>query len=259
MDNEIMVPETQTTEVGFVNKGDIKRYSLTGKQLEAASGIKANRYVGFIQLVQKASKLVDKGFTPGTYVYKKSGQDDPIDLGKDFPAQVLAIRAKSTYYDGEFMNTEFVTIDEATEQPKITPRYEEFKAAAEACRGQNEAKYKAGYEVLLWLPERNCFATYFANTPSQAAAVDESISPYTGDPVTFLSLQRQNKKGTFYLPGCNPVTLDDMVDQEGNVCLPDRERTMDAIRNFNNPPRREENTDENVEGAKKVEGSKRVR
>jgi hypothetical protein len=259
-DNALTIPTSSSTEVGFLaaQRDALRLNSLSGDQLEESTGVKANQFFPFLQVIQRTSNAVDQGANPGTFLCRKNGQDKGTNLGTSFYAVVCSIRGKATYFNKEenLVFSEYETVKNG-ERVK-TENYEDYRAAALASAGQLDAKYRSGLDVLLWVPELKSFVTYFANTVSAIANVEQVISPYLGCPVLIASEARKNKKGSWYLPTCEETDLS-QIDP-----MPTEAAFNKAVEQFNNPPVRSEaggeGDSENVEGAKKISNpSKRAR
>lgn len=254
-ENALTVPGSSAVSFMAKQKDAIARNSLVGSQMEESTGIKASRFFPFVQLLQRTSNALDQGHNPGTFLFRRSGQDkNPVNLGSSFPAYVCSIRGKAIYYDKEnnMVFAEYETVIDGVRTK--SPGYDEFVAAAKSCASELNPAYRNGLDVLLWIPALKTFATYFANTVSSVSAVEQMVSPYLGCPVRFQSEQKKNTKGSWYTPAC----IDTDEDMEA---IPTEAEFDAALVMFNQPPaRREEADGGDVEGAKKIEGArKRVR
>lgn len=248
MSNELTTQEEAKNALALLGG----KTTLDSKTAEEITGVKATRFFPFLQLLQKTSNAVGD-HKPGTFLFRTSGQDkSPRNLGDSFQALVISIRGKSTFYDKE---NELVRAEYFTAQTPATENYEKYRDAAKADNSVS-SPYRAGLDCLLWLPEFKCFATYFANTVSTTAAIEQQVAPYCPAtvtdfvPVRVYSDTRKNKKGTWYVPSAKEA------EGEGWE-LPTDEVLLDALKLFLFPKTNRE--DKVPEGAEEAEKPTRVR
>ena len=231
-------------------------HTFTVEEAEASTGIKANRFFPFLQLLQRTSNAIGD-HKPGTFLFKRSGQDkNPINLGDAFDSVVIAVRGKATYYDGETVKAEYHT----PKQP-ASDQYKEFIEKGRLESGPN-AKYRSGLDVLIWIKELKSFATYFANTPSTTANVETMVVPYAPRtleepyvPVSLIAFQRSNKKGTWFVPSTVEISKD-VADLWEPKDLFTGDGLTDALKLFLLPPK---SRDSSIEGAEEIDPAKRTK
>lgn len=227
--------------------------SFSVEESEESTGIKASRFFPFLQLLQRTSNAIGD-HKPGTFLFKRTGQDqNPVNLDDGFEAIVVSVRGKATYFDGELVQAEYHTV----KQP-ASDKYQEFLAKAKDDTGPN-SKYRGGLDVLIWVKNLRCFATYFANTVSTTANVETMIVPYAPregtdfTPVRILAQSKSNKKGSWFVPSAAELSPEDLESwEERDMFTPDS--LAEALKLFLFPPRAPES---NIEGAELIEEKKR--
>lgn len=227
------------------------------KEAEESTGVKASRFFPFIQLLQRTSNAVGD-HKPGSFLFKRTGQDKtPTNLGDNFEGIVVAVRGKATYYDGEIVHAEYHT-------PQLAPSdlYKEYLEKAKADTSVN-SKYRAGLDVLVWVKDLKSFATYFANTVSTTANVEQMIVPFAPRmgtdfvPVRLFSQMRSNKKGNWFVPSASELPVD-VVAMWNDADSFTTENLTDALKLFLKPPKSAEFAEGNVEGAEVVDTTVRA-
>jgi len=243
-DTALVVPKEVALVSGSVDVSDI---SLTGKEAEEATGIKAQRFFPFLQLVQRTSQIIEQGHSAGTFIFKRSGQDQkPQNLGDSFLAFVVSARAKAIYW-----NKAESTVDNQYKTAKFGPseRFEEYRDKANSNPSLGNP-YRSGLEILFWLPELGTFATYFANTPSTTASAEQAILPYLGFAVKVKSDPRKNKKGSWFVAIAEEMDRDEWEQQS----QPTKDEYKNALNLFLYPPvSTEEASNDSVVGAEKAD------
>lgn len=252
MSNELMKADNTELAAKLAELGIEGPTSLTAEEAEESTGVKANRFFPFLQLLQRTSNAIGK-HKPGTFLFKRTGQDqNPVNLGDEFEAIVVAVRGKATYYDGEAVQAEYHT----TKIPK-SEKFDEFRQKAKDDTGPN-SKYRAGLDVLVWVKELKSFVTYFANTVSTTANVETMIVPYVPRegtdfvPVRLFAQSRSNKKGTWFIPSASPLSPES-IEAWSEDQMFTMDSLADALKLFLLPPKSPER---NVEGAEKIEEDK---
>lgn len=247
MTETAIVEQNQNTKLAEL--GITRPISFTKKEAEEATGIVAGKYFQYMQLTQALSKDKDL-YGEGVFVVKRSSKDDkPVVLGGDFPAFVMAIRAKAMHF-GKTTTSEFKTV------MKETDNFAKFKEEAEKDRSMDN-DYKAGLELLLWVPQIEKFVTYFATNYSTNRALEENVAQFcaSGDSygswVKFAAEKQVFSKGACYVPTCFEAEID-----EADVAVPSEEDLVDAIKRFVFPSASQE---DEVDGAEKADAPKRNR
>lgn len=254
MSNELMTRFSGNAELAakLAEAGISGPTSFSVQEAEESSGVKASRFFPFLQLLQRTSNAVGD-YKPGTYLFKRTGQDkEPVNLGDSFEGIIVAIRGKSTYYDGETVHAEYHT---PAQQP--SEKYKEFMQKAKEDTSVN-SKHRAGLDVLIWIKELRSFATYFANTVSTTANVETMLVPFaprTGTdfvPVRVLSQGRSNKKGNWFVPSAAelPKDVSDLWEEKD---LFTSDNLAEALKLFLIPPKAAESAEGNIEGAEAVD------
>jgi hypothetical protein len=257
MTNELMAAFGNNSELSkkLADAGISGATSLTVEEAEESTGVKASRYFPFLQLLQRTSNAIGDS-KPGTFQFRRNGQDqNPANLGDKFEAIVVAVRGKATYYDGEIVKAEYHT-------PKLPPSdtYKDYLAKAKEDTGP-KSKYRGGLDVLLWIKELRSFATYFANTVSTTANVEQMIVPFAPRegtdfvPVSILSQSRSNTKGTWYVPSAAELPQETVETWEQRDMFT-VDNLTDALKLFLLPPKSAES---NIEGAEEIVETKSPR
>lgn len=257
-----MTTEVATTKGNAVGAPLFKtgtNQTLGASEAQEASGVKPMRFFPFITLQQGMS---EGDWSTGSYIFKRTGKDpSPQDLSKSFAAVPLSIRGKTTFWD-QTKNTVEACYVTATKPGKdkdeniINVRYYEMRDAAREKMPPGERNpYRAGLDVLLWIPSIGCFATYYANTISTTAAVEQIVPPFVSFPVRWFSEKRSNTKGTWFVPSCE--ALADESIPELLETLPDQALLDEMLDLFNNP--KTFNAENDVEGAEVAEEGKSKR
>lgn len=207
--------------------------SLTKKQAEKSTGVKAKRYLSFIQMIQKSSAAVDAGAKPGSFLLKQGGKDDkPITLGDEFNAVLVSVRGRAQHYDGKTVFTEYDLPREDGTTEK-SDRYDDFREKSKDPMYKKGGKlyrqtnpHKSGLDLLLYLPDQGSFATYFANTETTVAEVEENIIPFVQQPIIFGSRVRKNAENqSWFVPAAS-------LTEAVNWQEPDEESTEEALKQF---------------------------
>lgn len=258
--NDVAVQDTNTELAKpLFNLGGSQ--TLTPDDAQESSGVVPMRYFPFLTLFQRTSKGDYKG---GSFIFKKSGKDEnPIDLGDSFAAIPLSIRGKANYWDAaeQTVEAEYWTATNPAQDKEgniLNQKFFDLRAKARdksLSEGDKRNPYKAGLDVLLYIPEIKAFATYFANSVSTTAQVEQIIQPFVEYPVRFFSESRSNKQGSWYVPTCEQLPQE--AANEFLDSLPSDEQIKDVLELFNNPPKRDSEGD--VEGAEVADDSKAKR
>lgn len=171
-------------------------------------------YLPRIQLFGSSSGLVKQGKFPMAHWGLVKGKDDVTDLGNDVDVIPIAWRPKAMDVGG----------DEPLSYHK--PDSKEFQSIREKSDIPN-SNCMFGIEFLVWLPESDCFVTYFAANfggKQEAANIRNNI----GNGLTFKVKYVDRKKNPFHAP---VVTM--CATPISN--LPDETVLADTLNNFNNP------------------------
>ena len=237
--------------------GYTSRVSLTQKEAEEATGIKATSFFPYIQLVSRQSPL-SKTYQEGDFILKRGGSDkNPILLGKEFGAVPIAVRASSAFRDGDVYRAEYRTIING--ETVTTPKFVEYKEKAEADKKARVEKspYQYGLDLLVWIPGEACYAIFTGRSISAIQAIMQDVTPYLlapelenmYSPVTLSSREQSNANYTWIALTCEPLSVEDVVDWEAI----DENMLVDALDLFNKPFKPK------VEGAEEVEAPARKR
>lgn len=244
--NELMKSGSSILE----KAGFTQSVSLTAKESEESTGIKASKFFPFIQLIQRMSKDVGDSISPGDFLLKIGGKDtSPKNLTRGFNAFVIAVRGKAVFFDGDTVVAKYDTIVRG--ERKKSPGYDDFREEAHKDFSMDNP-YKIGLDVLMWLPDLGAFATLFGNSTSMISAIETNIAPYCADPaagsmgtsVLINSAEKQNKKGRWFVINAEPTTDDDWN-------WPTPEMYIDALTMFVEPPEEGEGLEKAEEGKKR--------
>lgn len=231
--------------------------SITKSQGEEAVGIQVRSFPPYIQQYQKSSEIPE-GYLPGSYRMAKGSKDqNPVNLGTKFLGFVISVRGKSTFYDGTRVKAEYAVPGADGTIVKST-LFDEYKSKAEDEIKRKVVKktYKVGYEVLMYLPEHKTFATLFANTPTTASEVLETVSPFAasedrlGTLCSIISKKRDGSQGSWYVT--NALEIED-PEVLTNANYPTSEEYLEHLKQFIQPKASSEYEEAGIEGAEKAE------
>ncbi len=223
------------------------KVSLSKEEAEESSGVKAGKYLPYLKLMAPLTKEVTSGtFRPGELVLFRGGKDpNPTSLELPIGMIPITVRGKATKFlpDGT-MEAEYDTIHQG--ERLITDKYEEFKTQAEEAKAAKDQKspFKAGLDVLFWIPSLSCYSVYGAQSFSGIRAIQEEITQYTVDfgledpysPVTISVIDGFGGGNTYKVISCSPR---EMSECEGWESI-DQDLLVAALEQFNNPPRRKD-------------------
>lgn len=213
-------------------KNTLASQSFTQKQAQKSTKIAERGYFPFLQMLQKASKIVENDpetNPPGSFTYKKSGRDQkPINLGTTFPALLLSIRGKAVLFKDKDVLAEYaVNRDGEIVESDL---YDEYVNAS-LKRGMDN-NFRSGLDLLFWIPEVNSFATYHANTPTSTGTIEDSVMCYVGDYIHFGSEIAKNKNDqTYFIPSATLME----ADEWGPLEQPDKDMFTRNLHLFNHP------------------------
>lgn len=237
------------------------------EDITESTGIKTSKWLPFVQLLQPLSKT-DDGQAPGQFIFKRSGNDAPVNLGTSTEAYVVAIRGKATYFD---RNENKVHAHYHTVARDGVRMSDEYKAYREEARREddnkvphNQRKYRVGLDVLMYVPSIKSWCTLGANTVKTIQAVQMHLAPLCADftkspPVKGTAIRlnsklESNSKGKWYIPISEVVS--DEVYSKWDMC--DEQSYLDALILFTEPAVFTD-PEANIEGAEKATGDKPVR
>lgn len=215
----------------------IKNIGFTPEQAAESTGVKANRYFPFIQLLQRTSKGVED-FKSGSFIMKTGGKDkNPVDLGNSFDAFIVAVRGKATYYDGKTVKAEYHTVAQKTDG---------YDAMREKAKKDTNQEYKIGLDVLMYIPSVQGFAIYFANSATAITQIETEFCPLQGLAARVFSEFKEGSKGSWYLPKATEIT------NPTSDFSPDENLYKDAVKSFIFPT---QSVEQQIEGAEKVDST----
>ena len=232
--------------------------SITKTQGEEAVGIQVRNFPPYIQQYQKSSEIPE-GYAPGYYRMAKGSKDsNPVNLGTKFLGYVISVRGKATFYDGTRVKAEYAV--PGGDGIVKSPLFDEYKANAEdeIKRKVVKKNYKVGYEVLMYLPEHKTFATFFANTPTTASEVLETVSPFAASQERFgtlcsiISKKRDGSQGSWYVTNALEIEDPEILT---NANYPSSADYLEHLKQFIQPKASSEYTEAGIEGAEKAEES----
>jgi hypothetical protein len=186
-------------------------------------------WIPYIQIMATQNELVAQGkFSAGTMTLVKG--KERIDLTKEFNAFVVAWRPKAMQYKPETISF-------------FNPNSDEYKQVAYKAKEVKDSNCGVGGEFLLYLPDQQCFATFFfgnATARNEIANVlglthtkteDGNVVP-TLQPIIFQTQLIKNKRGQiWYGPQVKKCELD--------LQLPDFNIARDILVRFKNPVEKE--------------------
>lgn len=147
-----------------------------------------------VNLMTSASEICKSGAFPINHFALISGKDH-TDLGSEVDVVVCAWRPKALRTGGDVLINSH------------DPDSEEYKAII-ADSGTKDSGCLHGPEYLLWLPERDCFATMLWGSIS-ARMESRSIHGLLNCAATLKPKRVEGKKNTWYIPTadeCNTIT-----------------------------------------------------
>lgn len=221
MSNDLVVPDLPGYEItsGEFNKDETALARLAG-----------GGFLPYIQLVGGSSKLAKTGSVPiGVYVLVKNRT--PIDMGKEFKGWVIQWRPRAMKMAKEGLlnffdphSKEFIDVQDTADSGKMT-----------GCM--------YGPELLIWLPDRKNFATFFFANPTMRNEFPsiKTLMAQTGGRGAFINFGIrliENKGNSWHGPvtsGCSTPISE----------MPDPELFAENLRKFNSPPKSQVELDDN--------------
>lgn len=191
---------------------------ITGsKDMEAFKEVSTGgAFVPYISLMGTSSELVKEGKFPiGNFALVKDQQHQ--DIGDNFIALIVAWRAKAMRWG------EDVTAVYDQKDP-------EFNAIKEEANVPNSMGAGYGPEYLMWLPDQQCFATYFLSNPTGRREAG-NFHVLLGNTCRVKSRLIKGKKHTWHGP--------QIAGYNGEITLPNWADVMPIIEAFKNPPKPE--------------------
>lgn len=183
------------------------------KDLQAITASKG--YLAYIQLMTKASKVVDAGDFPVNNFALVQNQSH-LDLGEEVDVVPICWRARAV----EIGEDEVVSVFD-----KSDPEFQRIQEIAER-PGLNGCM--CGPEYLLWIPKIKQFATFLMGSKS-AKREAPNMSERLGKGATLKRKRIETKKYTWWAPVVAPCTAD--------LELPDQAELDERADKFNNPPK----------------------
>ncbi len=195
------------------------------------------KFLPYVQLIAKSSKLVDKGVKPGAWVVAAGEKYE--ELGTSFDCIFIDLRLKAMH----LKNNKPETIN----YEKKSAIFADIMARAETSKYGDEDSYMWGAEYLVWIPRANngngAFATYFMSSPTARSEAD-NINKTTGliskdesgqivrKPVklTLTSKNIPKPKFSYYVPVATPCAAVFTAN-------PTEEELKTVLTAFRNPPK----------------------
>jgi hypothetical protein len=214
MENQNIIVEEPITSLAALSK-DASNVSVYTTDTLLSEIAKSRVFLPYIKIASAQAKEVtkDKICSAGDFLMTR-GKDDVVKLGDRFECVPLAFRVKTTVF---------------TKDDKVLAYYDpeskEFKDAREKSKVfDNGCMF--GVECLLWVPEHETFATWFAYNVTALNEVN-SIRSRTGQLSILKTKFIESKKFSWYgpqiLPCSNPYKE------------PDLNLAASTIKEFNNP------------------------
>lgn len=215
-DSELAVIGDNNALLALLNEGGEGKFA-TADAMKSVVGT-GLRFLPYIQVANATSQAVTQRKT-GIGTMFLTQNKEVISLQESFVCLLLAWRPKAMQYSPEpksFYDT-------------TTTAFKEIERLAD----QPDSGKAFGPEFLLWLPERQCFATFFFGSKTARNEAPNVISLLRAGKVNVrfntALIQDKSKKRSWYSTVCEPTDV-------GIQVMPSKDDLVSTVAAFKNPP-----------------------
>lgn len=148
-----------------------------------------------LKFLNSGTDVVKRGDVPAnSYSLTLNRDSKPVNLGKEVDAVLLAVRVSAADFSGD----KAVIIHDQKDA-----RWAEIEEKASSKVREVSKNYAYGPEVLMYLPEKDCFASFWCSNASARNEARNTLKPNLGKTVTLSGKIITSKENTW---GCFTAT-----------------------------------------------------